>query len=161
MNNLFRKTTTYYNEYYIEKTWLLNLYVIQSNEKEKITYDSSKKIVEKFLKEIEKNHLSDEFTYFRTGFAFLHYGSRGIDLNIWHIGQWGNTYEIFNCSWYCYNRNLSLMENLDDAEPIMSQYEILYLNSELKSIASIIENLTDECTFRSEYFKLNQYNLRS
>lgn len=43
MNNLFRKTTIYYNEYFIEKTWLLNLYVIQSNEKEKITYCKAKK----------------------------------------------------------------------------------------------------------------------
>lgn len=50
------------------------------------------------------------------------------------------------------------MENLDDAEPIMSQYEIFYLNSELNSIASIIKKMADESTFQNEYLKLNQHN---
>ena len=46
MNKLTRKTTIYYNKYFIEKTWLLNIYVIQSNEKEKISYNEINQIIE-------------------------------------------------------------------------------------------------------------------
>ena len=153
MNNLARKTEVAYNVFYKKKKWLLNLYIIKSNADEIISDEEVSEIINKSIEDIEQNCISKEFIYFRTGFAFLHYGNRGIDLNIWHVGKWGNTYEIFKRVWYCYKRDYTKMEVLDDAEPVISQYEIMLLNNEFSVIADIIKELSDKDSFREEYIK--------
>lgn len=153
MNSMNRKTKINYGVLFHNTEWLLNVYIIQSNEFEVINNTEAYNIIEIFLDDIESNCLSNEFTYFKTGFAFLHYGNRGIDLSIWHVGKWGNTYEIFNRTWYCYGRDIDKMEVLDDAEPVLSQYEISYLNTELGKIAEVIKDSPKKETFRKNYSK--------
>lgn len=153
MNDLKRKTRINRGVLFQNNKWLLNVYIIQSNEYEKITDEEAYKVIDMFLVDIENNCLSEEFVYFRTGFVFLHYGSRGVDLNFWHVGSWGNTYELFNRSWYCYGRELDKMEVLDDAEPVLSQYELFYLRDELNMIAEVVKELPEKNLFQDYYLK--------
>ena len=53
------------------------------------------------------------------------------------------------------------MEILDDAEPVLSQYEIVYLDIELKSIAIIFKNLSDNIEFRQQYAKYYNVQLKN
>lgn len=151
MNEIKRKTKVTYGVYFKETKWMLNIYLIQSDTEEKISEKEIYDIVNKALKDIEENSISEEFVYFRTGFALLHYGNRGINLSIWHVGQWGNTYEIFKKVWYCYNRDYPQMDLLDDAEPVLCQYEIIIFNNELNVIANTIARLSDGECFREKY----------
>lgn len=151
MNEIKRKTKVIYGVYFKETKWMLNIYLIQSDTEEIISEKEIYDIINKALKDIEENSISEEFVYFRTGFALLHYGNRGINLSIWHVGQWGNTYEIFKKVWYCYNRDYSQMDLLDDAEPVLCQYEIIIFNNELNVIANIIARLSDGECFREKY----------
>lgn len=151
MNEIKRKTKVTYGVYFKETKWMLNIYLIQSDTEEKISEKEIYDIINKALKDIEENSISEEFVYFRTGFALLHYGNRGINLSIWHVGQWGNTYEIFKKVWYCYNRDYSQMDLLDDAEPVLCQYEIIIFNNELNVIANTITRLSDGECFREKY----------
>lgn len=157
MNNLHRKTQVRQGVFFESIDWMLNVYIIQSDENENILWKEVYDIIDRILHDIEKNCFSEEFTYFRTGFAFVHYGNRGIDLSVWHVGKWGKTNEIFNRAWYCYNREIDDMEILDDAEPVLSQYEISYLTSELNSIAVILKKMPDNAEFRQQYAKY--YNM--
>lgn len=158
MNDLCRETKVKRGVFFKDTDWMLNVYVIQSNKEENISWKEIYEIIERILHDIERNCISEEFTYFRTGFVFVHYGNRGINLSVWHAGKWGKTYEIFNRAWYCYNREIDKMEILDDAEPVLSQYEIAYLNLELNAIATILKNLSDNTGFRQQYAKY--YNVR-
>ncbi len=151
-NNLERNTEVYYLMYFKNKTWLLNVYIIKSDSNEYIKKSEIFSIIEKHLSLLEQNCISDEFCYFRTGFAIIHYGNRGVDLTIWHIGQWDKTYEIFSCSWYCYGRDTNNMELLNSAEPIICQYEIVLLSKEFASIANIIKSMNDFIDFRTKYY---------
>lgn len=157
MNSMNRKTKIDHGVLFHNTEWLLNVYIIQSNEFEVIDNEEAYNIIETFLDDIENNCISNEFIYFKTGFAFLHYGNRGVNLNIWHIGKWGNTYELFNRTWYCYNRDLNKMEALDDAEPVLSQYEIFYFNAELEKISEIVKESPEKETFRNNYLKTYAY----
>lgn len=149
MNNLKRSTTTYYLQKFHNGKWLLNVYLIKSDCNENTPISQVYKIIDSHLNKLEETCISTEFEYYRTGFAFLHYGNRGIDLTIWHYGKWGNTFETYCCSWYCYGRNTNNMELLDSAEPVICQYEILHLINELNDIGSMVS--TDERSFRDEY----------
>ena len=109
-----RNTQVKYGVFFQNADWVLNVYLIQSNKEEEILWENVYEIVERILLDIKDNCFSEEFMYLRTGFAFVHYGNRGINLSVWHVGRWGETYEIFNRVWYCYNRDIDKMEILDD-----------------------------------------------
>lgn len=151
MNEIKRKTKVTYGVYFKETKWMLNIYLIQSDTEEIISEKEIYDIINKALEDIEENSISEEFVYFRTGFALLHYGNRGINLSIWHVGQWENTYEIFKQVCYCYNRDYSQMDLLNDAEPVLCQYEIVIFNNELNVIANTIKRLSDGECFREKY----------
>lgn len=144
MADLHRDTTLYRGEKFLNGKWILNVYIIKSNPMEIICDSEIDAIIEGHLFELEKNCISTEFEYYRMGLAFLHYGNRGVDLTIWHFGRWGNTFETFVCSWYCYNRETWNMTQLDSAEPILCQYEMELLIVELSSITSIIDCMSAE-----------------
>ena len=151
MNNLNRLTQIKRGIFFSKYNWLLNIYIIQSNNYENVIWEEVQELIEKMLNDIETNCISEEFIYYRTGFIFVHYGNRGINLSIWHIGRWGETYEFFKRTWYCYGRDINKMETLDDAEPFLSQYEIFYLNEELIFISNIIKNISSDEEFREQY----------
>lgn len=153
MSNLSRKTHVNYGIFFQNQNWQLNVYIIQSDEHEKISNEDAYGIIEVSLADIENNCLSKEFVYLRTGFAFLHYGNRGVNLSIWHVGIWGKTYEIFNRTRYCYKRELDTMEVLDDAEPVLSQYEISLFVHEMKVIEEVIKEINGIEDFRNYYLK--------
>lgn len=155
MNKLRRTTEIDYLVPFRNGEWLLNVYLIRSNPNESISDDEARNLVEKYLAVLEEKCMSSEFDYYRIGFAFLHYGNRGIDLTFWHYGSWGNTFEIFSCSWYCYNRDIHSMELLDAAEPKTSQYEIVYLNREYNIIRKVIKNSENRDTFIAGF--INEY----
>ncbi len=159
MNKSNRRMQRHNCVFFHDSRWLLNVYIIQADENEKIAIDEAFNIIDWLLNDIEKNCISAEFEYFRTGFAFLHYGNRGVNLDIWHIGRWGDTYEFFKRAWYCYNRALHTMETLDDAEPVLSQYEIEYLGLELTSIAAVFSNVSNSSSFQ-KCFLLHYKNIR-
>lgn len=152
MSDLFRYTMVDYGVPFLSGKWLLNVYTIKSDPKENINIDVKKELIEKHLLLLEKKCMSVEFDYYKTGFVFLHFGNRGVDLTIWHVGRWGSTFETFVCSWYCYGRDIWNMEQLDSAEPILCQYEMKLLTSEINNITSLIECKTVE-EFRKKYFK--------
>lgn len=151
MNNLSRITKTDYLVFFKNGEWLLNVYLIRSNPNESISDDEVRNLVEKYLAVLEESCMSSEFNYYRIGCVFLHYGNRGIDLTFWHYGSWGSTFEVFSCSWYCYNRDINSMELLDAAEPRLSQYEIVFLNREYNTICKIIKNSKDYDTFKAGF----------
>lgn len=124
--------------------WLLNVYTIKSDPRESIDVTEEKKLLEKHLVLLEKKCMSVEFDYYKTGFVFLHFGNRGVDLTIWHVGRWGSTFETFVCSWYCYGRDIWNMEQLDSAEPVLCQYEAKLLISEISNITNLVECKTVE-----------------
>ena len=135
-------------KFFFNQEWLLDIYVIKYDRNEIIDDKLLFGIISNCLIVLNKQCLSKEFEYFKTGIAFLHFGRRGIDLSIWHIGVWGNTYEYFSCTWYCYQRDYWNMELLDNAEPKISQYEIDLLGKELKSINSLLESNPSVSDFR-------------
>lgn len=139
MDNMERDIAVEYGKKYIRDKWMLNVYLIKSNPNEAVSSDVVTKIIEKHLLLIESGNMSEEFDYYRTGFAFLHFGNRGIDLTIWHIGRWGNTFETFVCSWYCYNREIDNMEQLDAAEPMLCQYEMKLFAKEILNISQLVQ----------------------
>lgn len=153
-----RNTQVKYGVFFQNADWVLNVYLIQSNKEEEILWENVYEIVERILLDIKDNCFSEEFMYLRTGFAFVHYGNRGINLSVWHVGRWGETYEIFNRVWYCYNRDIDKMEILDDKEPILSQYEFKYLNTELNAIANILQAGLDSNKFREHYTQYYDVN---
>lgn len=117
---------------FLNRTWLLDIYTIRYDEKEIITDERVDSVLDICVQEIEKNCMSKEFKYARTGFSFVHFGRRGITVSIWHLGNWEQTNEIFSCSWYCYGRDISGLELLDSAEPVLCQYEIDLLANKLR-----------------------------
>lgn len=139
---------------YLNGSWQLNTYLIRSNAQESVSTETIFNLIEKHLLLLEKNCMSDEFDYYRTGFVFLHYGNRGVDLTIWHIGRWGTTFETYICSWYCYNRDIWNMEQLDSAEPMLCQYEMKSLIKEIEHISSLVE-YDDIETIRKHYLELS------
>lgn len=145
MANLHRDTTLFPARRFFNEKWLLNVYVIKSHPEEVVSEKQMTTIIETHLSKLEEKCMSSEFEYYRTGFAFLHYGNRGVDLTIWHFGRWGSTFETYVCSWYCYNRDVDNLEQLDAAEPILCQYEIsLYINEISKAIDLIDCKTTEE-----------------
>ena len=148
-----RKTTSLRLCQFLNSTWLLNIYIIQSNPNEEISLELAKSIIEDKLHSIEQEWMSNEFDYYKTGFAFLHFGNRGVDLTIWHFGTWGSTFETFVCSWYCYGRNVKNMEHLDSAEPIICQYEMELMAKELLTIETI-EEYHSQNKFRERFFSV-------
>ncbi len=151
MNKLSRSITKKYIAPFYEHKWLLNIYLIKSNKYEQVDDNQIISIINKYLLSLEQNCISNEFDYFRTGFAFIHYGNRGVDLTFWHFGKWGDTFETYSCSWYCYDRNVEHMELLDSVEPIVCQYEIPTLIEEFKVVKEIFERLNSNMDFRKEY----------
>lgn len=152
MNELQRKTTIRYLQLFQNGKWLLNVYLIQSDVFENIVDAQVNQIIESYLDILEQTCISDEFEYYRTGFAFLHYGNRGVDLTIWHYGRWGKTFETYSCSWYCYGREINNMELLDSAEPVICQYEMIYIIDEFKALCKILKKNLDTC-FRERYIE--------
>lgn len=150
MNNV-RPITFKRAVYYHSETWLLNTYVIKYDENEIISTLESKLLIENSISILEATSMSDEFEYLKTGFAFLHYGRRGINLSIWHWGKWDTTFELYNCSWYCYGRNIDKMELLDSAEPVLSQHEIELLNNELHICNRLLKEISSAEQFREKY----------
>lgn len=146
-----RPTTLQRTVYYNNRAWLLNTYVIRNNEKETISEQEVKNLIEKLILELESACFSDEFDYLKTGFAFLHYGNRGVNLSIWHFGKWGDTYELYNSSWYCYGRNTKEMELLDSAEPVLSQYELKLFLEELHICSELLEKINSPEQFKEMY----------
>ena len=153
MNYLQRNVTAFRIVRLRNKHWLLNVFLIKANASEVISQDTVFQIIETHLSEIDNEYMSDEFEYFKTGFAFLHYGNRGVDLTIWHVGKWGNTFEVFSESWYCYNRDIHLMSILDHAEPVICQYELSLMCEELTAISMIIKNMNDEDIFQDAFYQ--------
>ena len=143
-------------KYFANGEWLLNLYIIKYDGTESIADEVVNGIIENCLSELEERCISDEFTYFKTGTIFLHFGQRGIDLSIWHVGQWGSTFEYFSCTWYCYGRNYLDMELLDSAEPKLSQFEVNFLIRELTGYNSILEKQMTKNDFREKYLRLER-----
>lgn len=153
MNNL-RDFEIISPHFYCDGKWLLNLYVIKYDVHEKVAEAIINSLIENCLLDLEDKCISSEFNYFRMGTIFLHFGKRGIDLSIWHVGKWGNTFEYFSCTWYCYGRDYLKMELLDSAEPKLSQFEVHFLIEILSKYNSIIkENMTQE-EFKEEYLRL-------
>lgn len=138
MNELWRATLIEHGKSLLNDTWAINLYIIKSNPDEVIDNDLVTSLLEKHLTLLEKDNMSSEFEYYKIGFAFLHFGNRGVDLTIWHIGRWGKTFETFICSWYCYERNIWQMEQLDAAEPMLCQYEMKLLLGEIAIITKLV-----------------------
>lgn len=153
MNN-FRNYKMIPSQYYCNGKWLLNLYIIKYDTTETISDEVINDLIEKCLLHLENKCISNEFIYFRTGTIFLHFGKRGIDLSIWHIGKWGNTFEYFSCTWYCYGRNYLEMELLDSSEPKLSQFEVSFLVELLTKYNSILKNNMTQEEFQEEYLKL-------
>ncbi len=133
--------------------WILSIYVFKASETEFISFQEISKIIEMNLINLEKDCISTEFDYYRTGVAFLHYGRRGIELSIWHVGLWGNTFEYFCCTWYCYCRDVNNMELLDNAEPHLSQYEVEILSKELLNIHQLAREEPTKNGFRNRFLK--------
>lgn len=154
MSKLKRDTTKEIGQKYINDSWLLNVYTIRSNPNELIDPEVKNRLIEKHLKLLEKNNMSDEFDYYKIGFCFLHFGNRGVDLTIWHIGRWGTTFETFICSWYCYGRNIDNMEQLNAAEPMLCQYEMETLTKEIRTISDLVEYETIE-ELRNRYLEIS------
>lgn len=148
-NSLSRTTERYYLQEFHNANWLLNVYLIKSSQDEIVPRSEMHKLIDKHLAKLEQTCISTEFDYYRTGFAFLHYGNRGVDLTIWHYGKWGNTFETYCCSWYCYGRDVDNMELLDSAEPVICQYEILHFIREIEVAGKIVS--VDANTFRERY----------
>lgn len=153
MNNTTRETEIKYSRYFKNQEWLLNVYIIKSSNLEVISEEEILLVMEEKILQLEQTYMSQEFDYFRTGFAFLHYGNRGVDLSIWHIGRWGSTFEVFCCSWYCYGRDITKMEILDSAEPVFCQYEIGYILKELNICLSILQKINYDEQFRKMYIE--------
>ena len=153
MNSL-RYFKTLPPQYYSNGKWLLNLYIIRYDATEIISDVIINGLIIKCLLELENKCISDEFTYFRVGTIFLHFGERGVDLSIWHVGKWGKTVEYFSCTWYCYGRNYLEMELLVSAEPKLSQYEVEFLVEILKKYNSIIKNNMTQKEFKEEYLRV-------
>ena len=91
MNNA-RSITKQGPTYYNNGTWLLNTYIIKSSESEVVSNQEIRALIECKVAEIEQSCMSCEFQYLKTGFVFLHYGMRGIDLSIWHLGKWSRQF---------------------------------------------------------------------
>lgn len=155
MNNLNRHTDSKLLSNYLNDSWLLNLHVLKSKPTELVSKEIEDSIINKYLKQLESECLSDEFKYLKTGFAFLHFGRRGVSLNIWHIGEWNCTYEIFCCNWYCYGRDIYNMELLDNVEPKICHYELLIANKEFEGIMQIIRLIKSRNEFRDNFIKLH------
>lgn len=131
--------------------WLLNIFLIKADPNESISNEVVFQIVDKHISQIETLYMSNEFDYFRTGFAFLHFGNRGVDLTIWHLGKWGKTFEIFTVSWYCYNRDLITMSVLDHAEPVICQYEMNLMCEQLDFIMDIFYRIDESDDFQRSF----------
>ncbi len=123
---------------YSNNDWILNLYIFKYDFKETVDSTIIDKIVNKALSEVNKYHFSEEFNYYKIGYCLLHFGRRGVDLSIWHLGDWEDTKEYFCCSWYCYNREYESMELLDTKEPIFSMYES-------SKVCEIISEISEIC----------------
>lgn len=136
---------TFYN------SWMLKVYLLRYDEKETVDEVLINKILENRLKELETQCISPEFNYYRIGLAFIHFGKRGVEVSIWHIGDWGETIEFFCCTWYCYNRDLDNMELLDSAEPHFSQYEINFLAHDFSILCKFCSTATSEKEFISKF----------
>jgi len=154
MNENTRKTILKSAVWFLNNTWLLDVYTIIYNEKETILEECVKSIVDRCVHEIEKKCMSNEFEYARTGFSFVHFGRRGITVSIWHLGNWGQTNEVFCCSWYCYGRNISGMELLDSAEPILSKYEIRLLEKKLEQCDLVFDLVKPEEEIQQCYLRI-------
>lgn len=151
MSKLKRMTKISHLKLFQYGRWLLNVYLIQRDENENISDCMVEELIEKHLSELERSCISDEFEYFRTGFAFLHFGNRGVDLTVWHFGKWGETFETYCCSWYCYNRDIESMELLDSAEPIICQYEMEYVVQEISAVCNILKDEAEDFNFRQAF----------
>lgn len=149
-NRLFKREKGIYLK---NKEWLLNIYLFKSDIYEKVCNEEIQSLITDKLYELEEECMSEEFCYLKIGFAFLHFGNRGINLSIWHIGKWGVTYEIFECSWYCYKREKDKMERLDSAEPALSMFEVSAVTQELKVIEEIMEICQSEKDIKDLYIK--------
>lgn len=154
MNNIERYTETKLGNY-LNDTWLLNLHILKNKSDEPVSKDTEDFIINKYLSQLENECLSDEFDYLKIGFAFLHFGRRGVSLNIWHIGEWNCTYEIFCCNWYCYGRDIGNMELLDKTEPKICHYELLIANKEFESIMRIIKLIKSKNEFITSFIKVH------
>lgn len=155
MNNSERHTEIRYLSKYLNNSWILNLYVLKSDSTEVVEEKTIESLFDAYLTQLESKCMSAEFEYLKIGFAFLHFGRRGVGLNIWHIGVWNRTYEIFCNNWYCYDRDIYNMELLDDAEPRICHYEIKAANCELERILGIADSTTTKDEFINEFVKLS------
>lgn len=154
MSKFDRHTECKYLNRFLDGQWLLNLYILKYNLSENFNDEAISDILNKSLLQLETECVSNEFDYLKIGFAFLHFGQRGIALSIWHIGLYNSTYELFCCNWYCYNRAINDMELLDNAEPRISYYEIPLAVEEFKNIRKIIITISSEKEFEDTFINI-------
>jgi hypothetical protein len=104
--------------------WHFRVYLMLANPAEVVERAALFLNLEKKIRIIAAEYLSDEFKYLRTGFILAHYGRRGVTHSVWHWADWAGTWEYFCQAWYCYGRTLGDMVPLDRTEPVLCQHEI-------------------------------------
>lgn len=150
-----RDTTIYKNLFYLNKTWLIDLVLIKSNPLEVIDTKDIESLVCNCLSQLEKECISPEFIYYRTGVVFVHFGRRGVELTVWHFGRWDKTSEYFCCTWYCYKRGIGNMELLDNCEPHFSQYEVDLICKILPQVNEIALSFDSNEEFKKKFINLS------
>ena len=153
MNDFLRAIENRLLVSYSDDSWLLNVFIIKANPNEHTSDELADEIIAKHLKLLEENCMVNGIRYVKTGFALLHFGNRGVNLSIWHIGAWGNTFEIFCCSWYTYKRDFEKMEVLPNSEPVMCSYEIPVIQKSLDDILNVFTSIEAIEFFREGFMK--------
>ena len=120
--------------------WFLRFYFVQADENEIVNEGEIKSKLSSLLREIDTKLCTTEFSYQKAGFAFVHFGRRGVTISIWHWAEWDGTWELFNNAWYCYGRNIAEMELLDRKEPVISHYDLPIILSELASFKNAMSD---------------------
>lgn len=127
--------------------WAIDVYYHEP----KLDFDEKHSILGNLIDEIEKHYLSDEYEYFKVGFALFHYGRRGTTISIWHWGCWSNTFEAFNQSWYCYEHDYTSLDALGIDEPVFCHLDLKVAMEELTRFSDLASLQDDAPTIMKEY----------
>lgn len=115
---------------HLETGWYFRNYLIKANASEDIDVCGYIGRLHKVVEQVEEQHLSKEFEYFKVGFIVGHFGRRGVCISVWHWGKWLKTHEMFNQRWYTYGRDLNSLALLGGDEPVFCQFEVPVLVKE-------------------------------
>lgn len=154
MNEKGRLVEKIFLKKYLGNEWLLNIYILKNDKLEVISSDLYDEIIKARLIDLESSCFSDEFIYLKTGFVILHFGRRGVSVNVWHVGEWGTTCEVFCCNWYCYERKYDEFELLDSAEPSLCMHDLCIAINELENFSEIFNNRNFENDFKKKYIEV-------